>query len=229
MTPLKGPPGHHAYTFVIRILSTSLTTVSVFSVCCCSRYLSVWVDTTLQDRTPCLTQQHQTRVISLQNTVSKQIEAGTPQNPQFISITFSRHKVQQRFGSRFEQEICLTADRRATNLHPSGPKLPTSHHISQRLTPRCKTPHSNYLRNTGNGFVTISPSSRFVFYILFPQIIECYCISPSHSLPPPPSFSLLLLLLNILLAPTLFLLSLSSFFIFSCFKSFPPVLTTFCA
>jgi hypothetical protein len=37
MTPLEGHPGHHAYTFSIRILSTSLT--SIFSVCCCSRYL----------------------------------------------------------------------------------------------------------------------------------------------------------------------------------------------
>jgi hypothetical protein len=35
-------PGQHAYTFVIRILSTSLTSVSVFSVCCCSRYKSLW-------------------------------------------------------------------------------------------------------------------------------------------------------------------------------------------
>ncbi len=33
----------HAYTYVIRILSTSLTLVSILSVCCYSRYLSQWV------------------------------------------------------------------------------------------------------------------------------------------------------------------------------------------
>jgi hypothetical protein len=29
-------------SLMIRILSTSLTSVSIFSVCCCSRYLSLW-------------------------------------------------------------------------------------------------------------------------------------------------------------------------------------------
>ncbi len=41
--PPEGHPEHHAYTFVIRILSTSLTLVSSFSVCCCSRYVSLWM------------------------------------------------------------------------------------------------------------------------------------------------------------------------------------------
>ncbi len=36
----EGHPGQHAYIFVIRILSTSLTSVSIFSVCRYSRYLS---------------------------------------------------------------------------------------------------------------------------------------------------------------------------------------------
>jgi hypothetical protein len=39
MTPPEGHLGQHAYTFVIRILSTSLTCVSIFSVCCYSKYL----------------------------------------------------------------------------------------------------------------------------------------------------------------------------------------------
>ncbi len=42
MTPQKAAPGQDAYTFVIRILSTSFTSVSIFSVWCCSRYLSLW-------------------------------------------------------------------------------------------------------------------------------------------------------------------------------------------
>jgi hypothetical protein len=44
MTPPEGHPGQHAYTFMIRILSTSasLTSISIFSVCCYSRYLSHW-------------------------------------------------------------------------------------------------------------------------------------------------------------------------------------------
>jgi hypothetical protein len=38
----EGHPGQHAYTFVIRILSTSLTSVSIFSVSRYSWYLSRW-------------------------------------------------------------------------------------------------------------------------------------------------------------------------------------------
>ncbi len=34
--PPEGHPGQHAYTFLIRILSTSLSSVSIFSVCCSS-------------------------------------------------------------------------------------------------------------------------------------------------------------------------------------------------
>ncbi len=37
MTPPEGHPGQHAYIFLIRILSMSLTSVSIFSVCCYSR------------------------------------------------------------------------------------------------------------------------------------------------------------------------------------------------
>jgi hypothetical protein len=33
MNPPEGHPEHHAYTFVIGILSTSITSVSIFSVC----------------------------------------------------------------------------------------------------------------------------------------------------------------------------------------------------
>ncbi len=40
--PPEGHHGKHTYTNVIRILSTSLTSVSIFSVCCCSMYLSLW-------------------------------------------------------------------------------------------------------------------------------------------------------------------------------------------
>ncbi len=36
----EGHPGKHEYTFLIRILSTSLTSVSIFSVFCYFRYLS---------------------------------------------------------------------------------------------------------------------------------------------------------------------------------------------
>jgi hypothetical protein len=36
----EGHPGQQAYTF--RLLSTSLTSVSIFSVSCCSRYVSLW-------------------------------------------------------------------------------------------------------------------------------------------------------------------------------------------
>ncbi len=39
----RNPAGPHAYIFVSRILSTSLTYVSIFSDCCCSRsYSSMW-------------------------------------------------------------------------------------------------------------------------------------------------------------------------------------------
>ncbi len=37
-------PEGHAYTFVICILSTSLTSVSIFYVCCYSRSLSRWLE-----------------------------------------------------------------------------------------------------------------------------------------------------------------------------------------
>ncbi len=40
--PRRLPPRQHAYTFVIRILSTFLTSVSIFYVYCYSRYLSLW-------------------------------------------------------------------------------------------------------------------------------------------------------------------------------------------
>jgi hypothetical protein len=36
MTPPEGHPGQHAYTFLIRILSTSLSSVSIFSARCYS-------------------------------------------------------------------------------------------------------------------------------------------------------------------------------------------------
>ncbi len=42
MTPQKAAPGQDAYIFVIRILSMSFTSVSIFSVWCFSRYLSPW-------------------------------------------------------------------------------------------------------------------------------------------------------------------------------------------
>ncbi len=42
--PPRRHPGQHVYTFVISILSMSLISVSIFSVCCCSRYLSLWLD-----------------------------------------------------------------------------------------------------------------------------------------------------------------------------------------
>ncbi len=35
-------PGQHAYIFVIRILSTPLTSVLIISVRCCPRYVSLW-------------------------------------------------------------------------------------------------------------------------------------------------------------------------------------------
>ncbi len=41
--PPEGCPGQQAYTFVIRNLRMSLTSVSIFSVCCCSRYVSQWL------------------------------------------------------------------------------------------------------------------------------------------------------------------------------------------
>jgi hypothetical protein len=40
--PPEGHPGRQAYTFVIRILLKSLTSVSISSVCCCSRYVFLW-------------------------------------------------------------------------------------------------------------------------------------------------------------------------------------------
>ncbi len=40
--PPEGHPEQLVYTFVIRILSKSLTSVYIFSVCCYSRYLSRW-------------------------------------------------------------------------------------------------------------------------------------------------------------------------------------------
>jgi hypothetical protein len=41
-TASEGNPGQQAHNFLIRILSTSLTSVSNFSVCCCSRYISLY-------------------------------------------------------------------------------------------------------------------------------------------------------------------------------------------
>ncbi len=41
MTPPEGHTVQHAYTSVIRILSASVTSVSSFSVWCCSRYVSL--------------------------------------------------------------------------------------------------------------------------------------------------------------------------------------------
>jgi hypothetical protein len=38
----EGHPGQHAYNFTILILLTDLTSVSIFSVCFYSRYLSLW-------------------------------------------------------------------------------------------------------------------------------------------------------------------------------------------
>ncbi len=40
--PPEGHDGQQTYTSVISILSTSLTSVSIFSVFCCSRYVSPW-------------------------------------------------------------------------------------------------------------------------------------------------------------------------------------------
>ncbi len=40
--PPEAHPGQHAYTFGIRILSTTLSSFSIFSLCCCSMYLSLW-------------------------------------------------------------------------------------------------------------------------------------------------------------------------------------------
>ncbi len=40
--PPECHPGQQAYTFVIDLLSTSLTSVSIFPVSCCSRYVSLW-------------------------------------------------------------------------------------------------------------------------------------------------------------------------------------------
>jgi hypothetical protein len=42
MTSPEGHPGQQAHTFVIRILSPSLTSVLIFSVCC-SRYVCLWL------------------------------------------------------------------------------------------------------------------------------------------------------------------------------------------
>jgi hypothetical protein len=43
MTPLKGHPGQHAYTVLFRILSRSLTSVSIFSLSADTLvYLSQW-------------------------------------------------------------------------------------------------------------------------------------------------------------------------------------------
>ncbi len=42
--PPECHPVQQAYTFVIRLLSTFLTSVSIFSVSCCSRYVSLWND-----------------------------------------------------------------------------------------------------------------------------------------------------------------------------------------
>jgi hypothetical protein len=38
-----GYQGQYAYTFMICILYTPLTSVSSFSVCCCSRFVSLWI------------------------------------------------------------------------------------------------------------------------------------------------------------------------------------------
>ncbi len=45
MTPPEGHPGQHAYTFLIRILSSSLSSVSIFSVCCFSSVSISMVET----------------------------------------------------------------------------------------------------------------------------------------------------------------------------------------
>ncbi len=42
VTPQKATLYSTCVHFVIRILSTSLASVSIFSVVCCSRYLSLW-------------------------------------------------------------------------------------------------------------------------------------------------------------------------------------------
>jgi hypothetical protein len=44
MTPQKAILDSTRTLFVIRILSTSLISVSIFSVCCCSRYVSLCID-----------------------------------------------------------------------------------------------------------------------------------------------------------------------------------------
>ncbi len=48
MTSQKATLDSTAYTFVIRILLLSLTSVSIFSVCCCSRHISLWQPTQSQ-------------------------------------------------------------------------------------------------------------------------------------------------------------------------------------
>ncbi len=48
MIPQKAAPGQDAYTFVIHILSMSFTSVSIFSVWCGSRYLSLWTERSRQ-------------------------------------------------------------------------------------------------------------------------------------------------------------------------------------
>jgi hypothetical protein len=42
MTSPECHPGHQAQTFVISILLMSLTSLSIFPACCCSRYVSLW-------------------------------------------------------------------------------------------------------------------------------------------------------------------------------------------
>ncbi len=51
--PPESHPGQHAFTFVIGngIPSTSLTTVSIFSVCCCSRYIFISMTGSLTRKT----------------------------------------------------------------------------------------------------------------------------------------------------------------------------------
>ncbi len=51
MANLLGSSVQQAYTFMIRIPSTFLTSVSIFSVCCCSRYVSLLFIHT-HERTP---------------------------------------------------------------------------------------------------------------------------------------------------------------------------------
>ncbi len=48
MTPQNATPGQLAYTFLFRILSTSLISVSIFSVCCYSR-VSILVEPTKEN------------------------------------------------------------------------------------------------------------------------------------------------------------------------------------